>query len=128
LNGSLIDSLFSNCHIDSETERRHFQQGFPQTHESVGPAMSGRNPVSSSHRTCRTDRSREGYKSAVPLPEPSVRLSLCRTMLEEVLLLHEFSKGCVGQSEWCRTAGLCSGSGKKRNDHHKEALCSVLKG
>jgi hypothetical protein len=56
-----------------------------------------------------------------------VRLSLCRTILEEVLLLHEFSKDCLSESEWCRTAGLCSGGGKKRNSHHEEALYAVLK-
>jgi len=55
-------------------------------------------------------------------------MSLCRTVLEEVLLLHEFSKGCLGENEWCRIAELCSGGGKKRNSHHEEALCSVLKG
>jgi hypothetical protein len=48
-------------------------------------------------------------------------------MLEEVLLLHEFSKDCLSESEWCRTAGLCSGGGKKRNSHHEEALYAVLK-
>ena len=48
-------------------------------------------------------------------------------MLEEVLLLHEFAKGCVGESERCRPAELCPGRGKKRNGHRKEALCSVLK-
>jgi hypothetical protein len=48
-------------------------------------------------------------------------------MLEEVLLLHEFSKGCVGQSKRRRPARLCSGGGKKRNGHYEEALCSVLK-
>jgi hypothetical protein len=26
-------------------------------------------------------------------------MSLCRTVLEEVLLLYEFSKGCLGESQ-----------------------------
>lgn len=83
--------------FDENSVSQIIEPGLPLAELPVGCVRVVRGASADADQPAAIRSSREGSVSAVPVSEPSLRMSFGRTVLEEVLLLHQFSKGRLGK-------------------------------